>query len=76
MTDVDFDHHDSRYPISVYTVRKGQLTCLSDTTEAGVIMAIRTHREDGDLTDESVVGIRDREARQWLANPFNCVRKR
>lgn len=66
----DFEHHEPSAPISVYTIRAGQLVCLWDTTEEGIVTGLRMSREDGDLDDSSPVGIRDREAREWLANPF------
>lgn len=43
---------------------------LAETSLDGIGLTLRTLREDGDLTDDTRVGIFDRETRGWLVNPW------
>lgn len=43
---------------------------LAETSLDGIGLTLRTLREDGDLTDDTRIGILDRETREWLVNPW------
>lgn len=64
---------ESRY--GIYVLRPGSSrrllpAFLSSTSKQGIGVALVEHRADGDIDDQTPVGILDGFEARWLVNPF------
>lgn len=72
---------DERYAIYVVTSERIEGRAgwrehrrVATTSVAGIGLCLRTLREEDEITNDSRVGILDRETRQWLVNPWAAGR--
>lgn len=59
---------DDRY--AIYAVTRRNSWRIAETSETGIGMTLRVLRSEEQITDDSRVGIFDRETRRWLINPW------
>jgi hypothetical protein len=71
----DYEGEESRY--AIYSLRRDapayppeERSRLAETSLDGIGVTIRTLREDGDVSDDTRVGVFDRLTRDWLVNPW------
>lgn len=59
---------DERYRI--YALRDGERRTLADTGQDGIGIALVTLRGEGEFDEHDRIGIRDRQERRWIVNPW------
>jgi hypothetical protein len=57
-------------PSRVLTPDHDRRRRIAETSLGGIGLTLQTLRDEGDLTNDSRVGILDRETRSWLVNPW------
>lgn len=73
----DTPHPDGRDRYAVYALRyeKGQVVRrrVCETSQDGVVYAMETLMEEGEIERGDVIGLFNRQTRTWVINPFLTI---
>lgn len=69
--DDDQPHPSGEDRFAIYGVNiDGKRKRIAETSEDGIGLCLRTLREEGEITNDTRVGVLDRQTRQWIVNPW------
>lgn len=76
MSDTPHPSGNDRYAIYAVCIEQGDVAIststlrLAETSLLGIGLTLVTLDDEGEITDDTRVGILDRETRHWIVNPW------